>query len=178
MRVRKSFTRALALQIGNEVSYNELAQLVGVDKNTINNYITILEQGYVVFRLTSFSRNLRNEIKTNQKIYFYDTGVRNAVIGNFNTLDSRTDKGGLWENFLISERIKKINYEATLASSYFWRTKQQQEIDYVEEVSGQITGYEFKWNPKTKVKFPRSFMEAYNSKIEGINKDNFRVFIM
>ncbi|MDX5586038.1 MAG: ATP-binding protein [Aureibaculum sp.] len=169
--------RALALQIGSEVSYNELAQLIGVDKNTVSNYIDVLEKGYIVFRLPSFSRNLRNEIKTNQKIFFYDTGVRNMIIGNFNLLDSRNDKGALWENFLISERIKKINYDNTLANSYFWRTKQQQEIDYVEEISGVLTGYEFKWNPKSKVKIPKSFGEAYNSKVDIINRSNFREFI-
>jgi predicted AAA+ superfamily ATPase len=169
--------RALALQTGSEVSYNELAQLIGVDKNTVSNYIDVLEKGYIVFRLPSFSRNLRNEIKTNQKIFFYDTGVRNMIIGNFNLLDSRNDKGALWENFLISERIKKINYDNTLANSYFWRTKQQQEIDYVEEISGVLTGYEFKWNPKSKVKIPKSFGEAYNSKVDIINRNNFREFI-
>jgi len=168
----------LALQIGNEVSYNELAQLVGVDKNTVSNYIDILEKGYVIFRLPSFSRNLRNEIKTNQKIFFYDTGVRNAIIRNFNPLDIRSDTGGLWENFLISERIKKLAYENSLVNSYFWRTKQQQEIDYVEELSGTITGYEFKWNPKAKAKFPKSFMEAYDASIEVIRRDNFREFAM
>jgi len=177
-QVLEKLLRALALQIGNEVSYNELAQLVGVDKNTISNYIDILEKGYVVFRLTSFSRNLRNEIKTNQKVYFYDTGVRNAIIGNFNALDSRNDTGGLWESFLLSERIKKLTYEGSLANAYFWRTKQQQEIDYVEEVSGNITGYEFKWNPKAKAKFPKSFMEAYDAEIEVIHRDNFREFVM
>lgn len=169
--------RALALQLGSEVSYNELAQLVGVDKNTVANYIDVLEKGYVVFRLSSFSRNLRNEIKTNQKIYFYDTGVRNAVIGNFNLLDSRSDKGGLWENFLIAERIKKLAYDGSLANSYFWRTKQQQEIDYVEEVSGQITGYEFKWSEKAKAKLSKSFMVSYNAAIEVIHRNNFREFV-
>lgn len=169
--------RALALQLGSEVSYNELAQLVGVDKNTVANYIDVLEKGYVVFRLSSFSRNLRNEIKTNQKIYFYDTGVRNAVIGNFNLLDSRSDKGGLWENFLIAERIKKLAYDGSLANSYFWRTKQQQEIDYVEEVSGKITGFEFKWSEKAKAKLPKSFMESYNATIEVIHRNNFREFV-
>ncbi|MEC3964172.1 ATP-binding protein [Flagellimonas halotolerans] len=176
-QVLEKLLRALALQIGNEVSYNEIAQLVGVDKNTVNSYIDILEKGYVIFRLPSFSRNLRNEIKTNQKIYFYDTGVRNAIIGNFNTLDSRTDTGGLWENFLISERIKKLTYESSLASSYFWRTKQQQEIDYVEEESGKIRGYEFKWNPKAKAKFPKMFMETYDAEINVVHRDNFREFI-
>jgi len=176
-QVLEKLLRALALQLCSEVSYNELAQLVGVDKNTVANYIDVLEKGYVIFRLSSFSRNLRNEIKTNQKIYFYDTGVRNAIIGNFNLLDSRSDKGGLWENFLIAERIKKLSYDSSLAKSYFWRTKQQQEIDYVEEVSGRITGYEFKWSEKAKAKLPKSFMESYNAKIEVIHRNNFRDFV-
>ena len=176
-QVLEKLLRALALQLCSEVSYNELAQLVGVDKNTVGNYIDVLEKGYVIFRLSSFSRNLRNEIKTNQKIYFYDTGVRNAIIGNFNLLDSRSDKGGLWENFLIAERIKKLSYDSSLAKSYFWRTKQQQEIDYVEEVSGRITGYEFKWSEKAKAKLPKSFMESYNATIEVIHRNNFREFV-
>ena len=176
-QVLEKLLRALALQLCSEVSYNELAQLVGVDKNTVANYIDVLEKGYVIFRLSSFSRNLRNEIKTNQKIYFYDTGVRNAIIGNFNLLDSRSDKGGLWENFLIAERIKKLAYDSSLAKSYFWRTKQQQEIDYVEEVSGRITGYEFKWSEKAKAKLPKSFMESYNATIEVIHRNNFREFV-
>ncbi|TLP79245.1 ATP-binding protein [Maribacter sp. ACAM166] len=176
-QVLEKILRALALQLGNEVSYNELAQLVGVDKNTVANYIDLLEKGYVIFRLTSFSRNLRNEIKTNQKIYFYDTGVRNAIIANFNALDSRSDIGGLWENFLITERLKKQAYEGSLANSYFWRTKQQQEIDYVEEESGKITGFEFKWSPKANVKFPESFMESYDASIEVIHRNNFREFV-
>ena len=176
-QVLEKLLRALALQLGSEVSYNELAQLVGVDKNTVANYIEVLEKGYVIFRLSSFSRNLRNEIKTNQKIYFYDTGVRNAILGNFNLLDSRSDKGGLWENFLIAERIKKLAYDSSLAKSYFWRTKQQQEIDYVEEVSGRITGYEFKWSEKAKAKLPKSFMETYNATIKVIHRNNFREFV-
>lgn len=178
-QVLEKLLRALALQIGSEVSYNELAQLVGVDKNTISNYIDILQKGYVVFRLPSFSRNLRNEIKTNQKIYFYDTGIRNAILGNFTALDIRGDKGGLWENFLISERLKKIAYSNSLANSYFWRTKQQQEVDYVEEVSGAIIGYEFKWNAKkAKTELPKSFIEAYNSKITVVHRGNFREFVI
>lgn len=176
-QVLEKILRALALQLCSEVSYNELAQLVGVDKNTVANYIDVLEKGYVIFRLSSFSRNLRNEIKTNQKIYFYDTGVRNAIIGNFNLLDSRSDKGGLWENFLIAERIKKLSYDSSLAKSYFWRTKQQQEIDYVEEVSGRITGYELKWSKKAKAKLPKSFMDSYNATIEVIHRNNFREFV-
>ncbi len=176
-QILEKLLRALALQLGSEVSYNELAQLIGVDKNTVSNYIDILEKAYVVFRLFSFSRNLRNEIKTNQKVYFYDTGVRNAVVGNFNTISNRADKGGLWENFLISERIKKLAYEGSLANSYFWRTKQQQEIDYVEEVSEKIVGYEFKWNPKANVRVPQSFTETYNAHVKVIHRMNFREYV-
>jgi predicted AAA+ superfamily ATPase len=175
--ILEKLLKALALQIGSEVSYNELSQLVGVDKNTINSYIDLLAQGYVIFKLPSFSKNLRNEIKFNQKIYFYDTGVRNMLIGNFSPLDNRIDKGGLWENFLISERIKNLKYNGSLTNSYFWRTTRQQEIDYVEENSGIITGYEFKWNPKAKTKIYKSFIEAYNSTIEVINRGNFREFL-
>lgn len=176
-QVLEKLLRALAMQLGSEVSFNELAKLVGVDKNTVANYIDILEKGYVVFRLSSFSRNLRNEIKNNQKIYFYDTGVRNTIIGNFNPLENRSDKGGLWENFLIIERFKKLSYDISLANSYFWRTIQQQEIDYVEEISGKITGYEFKWSEKAKTKLPQSFRDVYNASVEIIHRNNFRDFI-
>lgn len=175
--VLENLVRALALQIGSQVSYNELAQLLGIDKNTVNTYIQILEQAYVIFRLPSFSRNLRNEIKTQQKIYFVDVGLRNAVIGNFNTLVNRSDVGHLWENFLLSERLKKLNYDIRLANSYFWRTKQQQEIDYIEEVSGTISAFEFKWNPKAKTKFSKSFLDAYQAKAHVIHRENFREFL-
>ncbi|EIJ37920.1 putative ATPase (AAA+ superfamily) [Galbibacter orientalis DSM 19592] len=175
--ILEKLLRALAFQIGSEVSYNELAQLVGVDKNTISSYIDILIQAYVVFKLPSFSRNLRNEIKTNQKIYFYDTGVRNMLIGDFNPLEVRQDKGRLWENFLIAERIKQIEYQGSLAKPYFWRTVQQQEIDYVEDNSGKIYGFEIKLNSKAKVKLPKKFMETYNTEIQIVNRDNFREFL-
>jgi uncharacterized protein len=173
----EKLVQALALQIGSEVSYNELSQLLNIDKNTVSTYIDILEKAFVIFKLKSFSKNLRNEIKTNQKIYFYDTGVRNMVIGNFNLLDLRQDKGALWENFLISERMKKLHYENTLARPYFWRTVQQQEIDYVEEAEGKINGYEIKWNQKVKSKIPKLFVETYNAGITTLNRDNFRNFL-
>jgi predicted AAA+ superfamily ATPase len=175
--VLEKLLKALALQLGNEVSYNELSRLIGINKGTVESYIDLLCKSYVIFKLPSFSRNLRNEIKTNQKIYFYDTGVRNAIIGNFTPLNSRADTGAIWENFLISERLKKLSYGKLRISQYFWRTKQQQEIDYVEEASGKISGYEFKWNPKAKVKFHKSFIEAYDSQIKVINTDNFRELI-
>ena len=170
--------QALALQIGSEVNYSELAQIVNADKNTVSKYIDILQKGYIIFKLGSFSRNLRNEIKMNKKIYFYDNGIRNMVIGNFNPLDLRADKGALWENFLISERIKQIEYNQSLARTYFWRTKQQQEVDFVEEHSGKIYGYEFKWSNKKKVKLPKTFIETYNAESKVIDRNNFREFVI
>ena len=176
--VLEKLLQALALQIGSEVSYNELSQLLGIDKNTVSNYIEILEKAFVIFRLGSFSRNLRKEIKTNQKIYFYDTGIRNAVIGNFSSLEFRQDKGALWENFLISERMKKLQYENDGSNRYFWRTVDQQEIDYIEDKEGHISGFEFKWSPKAKVKIPLLFQETYKTDVQIISKKNFRTFLM
>jgi len=170
--------RALALQVGSEVNYNELSRLVGVDKNTIEKYITVLEQGYVIFRLSSFSRNVRNEIKKGKKIYFYDNGIRNMVIKSMNELEFRSDLGALWENFLVSERIKQNRYKLRLASSYFWRTTQQQEIDYVEEVNMNLYAYEFKWNPKKKVKISKTFTDEYGAESKVISKENFRDFVI
>lgn len=174
--VLERLVQALALQIGNEVNYNELAQTVGIDKNTVSNYIDILEKGYVIFKLNSFSRNLRNEIKKNRKIYFYDNGVRNMVLGNFSPLELRQDTGALWENFLISERRKQNTYKNTTAKMYFWRTKQQQEVDLVEECNGEITGFEFKWNAKKKLNLPKTFVKEYNAKEVIIDRINFRDF--
>lgn len=175
--ILEKIVQALAFQIGNEVSYNEIAQLVGVDKNTVNNYIDLLEKAFVIFRLNSFSKNLRNEIKLNRKIYFYDNGVRNMLIGNFNSLEFRQDKGALWENFLVSERMKKLAYENSSTRSYFWRTTQQQEIDYIEVDADEINAFEFKWSPTKKAKLPKSFQVAYNPTFLVVNKDNFRAFI-
>jgi len=176
--VLEKILKALAFQVGNEVSYNEIAQLVGVDKNTVSTYIHLLELSYIIFPLTSFSRNLRNEIKTNRKIYFYDNGIRNALIQNFNPMDLRNDVGALWENFLMSERKKRNHYHQQFPNAYFWRTKQQQEIDYVEELDGVITGFEFKWNPKAKTRIPSAFVNAYNAEVNVITRDNFREFIL
>lgn len=169
--------RALAFQVGSEVSYRELSLLLGIDTKTVSSYIDLLEQAYVIFKLPSFSRNLRHEIRTNQKIYFYDNGILNIVKGNLNPFDIREDRGALWENFLISERIKHNAYTIPLTQSYFWRTKHQQEIDYVEEYGGKITGFEFKWNPKTKVKIPQSFIENYQADFKIIHSENFNEFI-
>jgi uncharacterized protein len=175
--ILEKLLQALALQMGSEVSYNELSQLLGIDKNTVSNYIDILEEAFVIFKLKSFCRNLRNEIKTNQKIYFHDNGIRNMVIGNLTALDLRQDKGALWKNFLISERMKKNSYENKLTKPYFWRTTQQQEIDYVEDNAGKITGYEIKWSEKAKVKISKIFTESYNTEITLLTKNNFRSFL-
>lgn len=174
--VLEKLLQALALQIGSEVNYNELSQLIGINKITVQKYIDILEKGYVVFRLNSFSRNIRNEIKQNRKVYFYDNGIRNIIIGNFNPLNLRVDKGFLWENFLVSERRKQNLYKDTFAKMCFWRTKQQQEVDFVEEHNGQIVGFEFKWNSK-KTRFPKNFIEAYKAKGHVIDRKNFREFV-
>jgi predicted AAA+ superfamily ATPase len=169
--------KALALQVGNEVSYNELSNLVEIDKTTVARYIDLLEKAFIVFRLNSFSRNQRNEIKHNRKIYFYDNGVRNMLINNLNTLDLRTDKGALWENFLIAERIKLQNYYQLHKANYFWRTVQKQEIDFIEEKDGKISAYEFKWNSKGKKKIPASFLREYRAEGTVIDINNFRNFI-
>jgi len=169
--------QALALQVGSEVNYNELSQLIGINKITVQRYIDVLEKGYIVFRLNSFSRNLRNEIKQNRKIYFYDNGIRNMIIGDFKPLNLRLDKGALWENFLVSERRKQNIYNDTFAKMYFWRTKQQQEIDFVEEKDGSISAYEFKWN-KIKTKFPKIFLDTYDTSGVVIDRSNFREFVV
>lgn len=169
--------KALALQLGNEVSYNELAGLLEIDKATVAKYIDLLEKTFIVFRLTSFSRNLRNEIKHNRKIYFYDNGIRNAIIQNLNGLDVRADKGALWENFMISERMKMRSYHRLYANSYFWRTVQKQEIDLIEERDGQLHAFEFKWNRRGKDKLPASFMSEYGAIGQVIDKENFREFV-
>ena len=153
---------ALALQVGSEVSYNEIAQTVGSDSKTVEKYIDLLEKCYIVFRLGAFNRNLRTELKKSKKIYFYDNGIRNAVIQNFAPLSMRNDVGALWENFFISERIKSNEYEGRYAKSYFWRTTQRQEIDYIEEADGQFTVFEMKWNLRKKTTpFPAAFLKAY-----------------
>lgn len=176
--VLDNLVQALALQVGSEVNYNELSQLIGVDRNTVIKYIDILEKGYVIFRLKSYSRNVRNEIKKGRKIYFYDNGIRNTIIGNFDELKLRVDRGALWENFLVSERIKQNKYKLTLARPYFWRTTQQQEIDYVEERSQQLQAFEFKWNPRKKVKLPKTFTDNYKADSLVVTRDNFRKFVV
>ena len=176
--VLDKLVQALALQVGSEVNYNELSQLVGIDRTTVETYITILEQAYVLFKLPSYSRNVRNEIKKGKKIYFYDTGIRNAIIGDMSDLSLRSDVGPIWENFLIAERRKQNRYKLTLARSYFWRTTQQQEIDYVETVGSRIAAFEFKWNPKRKAKMPKTFSTNYTAEEHLVNRGNFRDFVI
>ena len=170
--------QALAFQLGNEVSYSELSRLLEIDKATVEKYIQLLEQTHVVFRLSSYSKNLRNELKNKRKIFFYDNGIRNAIINDFSQVENRNDIGALWENFMISERLKCNHYTLNYINSYFWRTTQQQEIDYIEEKNGSITGYEFKWNPKKKSKTSKSFLLSYpKSQVFTITNNDFYSFL-
>jgi uncharacterized protein len=170
--------QALAHQVGHEVSYAEVAQLIGSDPKTVTAYIDLLEKAFVLFRLPAFSRNLRDEIKTNRKIFFYDNGIRNAVIGQLQPLSARMDVGALWENFLVSERLKQIHYRGLNSKGYFWRSKQQQEIDYVEEWNGKISGFQFKWNEKRNINFSKTFTDAYQAANKGVTRANFREFVV
>lgn len=172
--------QALALQIGEQVSYNEVGQLIGIDPKTVEKYVDVLEKSYVIFRLGSFSRNLRNELKNSRKIYFWDLGIRNAVIGNFSNIENRADVGALWENYVISERMKKKLYSDAFTNFWFWRTQQQKEVDLIEEEDGKMHAYEFKWNPKkANVKVPDSFAKAYpDATFDVISNENVEEFIM
>lgn len=171
---------ALALQVGSEISYTEIGQTVGSDSKTVEKYINLLEKSFIVFHLTAFSRNLRNELKKSKKVYFYDNGIRNAILQNFTPLALRGDTGALWENFFISERIKHNHYTGHYVNSYFWRTKSQQEIDYIEESDGTLTAFEMKWNPKkTGASLPKAFMEAYPVKESAvITPDNYLNYLL
>jgi len=169
---------ALALQIGQEVSVNELSRLLGETIPTLQRYIDLLEKSFVIFRLRSFSRNLRKEIAKGQKIYFYDIGIRNAIIRNFNPMQLRNDIGGLWENFCIVERMKFNIANRKFVNSYFWRTYDQKEIDYIEEEGGKINAYEFKYNRQKQPKIPAEFAKSYaNTNFSSVNKENFWAFI-
>lgn len=170
--------KALALQLGSEVSYNELAQLLDSDKGTIEKYIDLLEKSYIIFRLPGLNRNVRNEIKNGRKIYFHDNGIRNAVLGNFLPLRSRVDTGALWENFLISERLKVISNLDNVPQKFFWRTTQKQEIDYIEERDDRLFAYEFKWNPSRKAFLSKTFSGNYKvSEFKVITPDNYHEFL-
>lgn len=171
--------KALALQVGSEVNYNELAQTVGADKATIEKYIDLLEKSFVVFRLPALNRNVRNEIKKGKKVYFCDCGIRNAVIGNFSPLINRTDTGALWENYCIAERIKALTYAGKDFKHYFWRTTQQQEIDLIEEQADKMMAVEFKWNANSRVRFPQTFSDNYsNTELKEISPANIETFLL
>lgn len=169
--------QSLALQIGNEVSYNELANNLGIDNQTVEKYIQLLEQTFVIFRLGAFSRNLRKELKRSRKIYFYDNGIRNSLIANFSPPELRGDTGALWENFFISERIKFLKNNNIWANTYFWRTQDQQEIDFIEERDGMLHALEIKWNPKSKARLSRTFSSEYKTSFDVITPDNFDRFL-
>jgi predicted AAA+ superfamily ATPase len=170
--------QAIAFQVGNQVSYHELGQIVGLNSETIESYINLLEQCFVIFKLSSYSRNLRSELKKSNKFYFYDNGIRNSLISNYNPVELRNDIGALWENYLISERMKFTAYNNIYCNKYFWRTNSGQEIDYIEERDGVLHAFEFKWNKNKKIKVPSSFETTYkNSKFEVISPDNFETFI-
>ncbi len=172
--------KALALQIGSQVSYNEIGNLIGLDSKTVEKYIDILEKSFIIFRLGSYSRNQRNELKASRKIFFWDLGIRNAIIGNLSQIENRTDAGELWENFVIAERLKKNAYSGSFAQSYFWRTRQQNEIDYIEEEDGKLSSFEFKWNErKANVKCPEVFKKAYpETAFKVITPKNIEEFLM
>ena len=171
--------QALAFQLGSEVSYNNLASFLSMDNQTVEKYIQLLEQTFIIFRLPAFSRNHRKELKRGRKIYFYDNGIRNALLANFTLPELRIDIGALWENFIISERIKYLHYNNLWANSYFWRTQDQQEIDYLEERDGKLYAYEIKWNPKKKPFLSKSFAKKYpEHEYNIINPENYEQFLM
>jgi len=173
-KLLEQLLRLLAFQVGSEVSFSELAQKLSVSTVTVQKYVDLLEKSFIIFSLPGFSRNLRNEIIKSPKIYFYDLGVRNSLINNFNPIDLRNDLGALWENFCILERRKYLEYQQITVNSYFWRNYQQQEIDYIEEKDGILNCFEFKWNDRKKAKLPNSFKESYpNHTFKVINQENW-----
>lgn len=171
--------KLIAYQVGQEVSLQELARQLGISKNTVESYLDLLSKVFVIYKVPGFSRNLRKEITKSNRWFFYDNGIRNGIIGNFTPLDSRTDVGALWENYLASERIKNQNYTQKTVSNYFWRTYDQQELDWLEEENGNLTGFEFKWNENRKAKIPTAFAKAYpEASFEVISKGNYLDFIV
>jgi uncharacterized protein len=169
--------RLIAFQIGNDISFSELASKLNVNKKTVMRYLELLEKCYVIFSLNGFSRNLRNEYTKSPRYYFWDNGIRNVLISNFNPLNLRDDIGKLWENYCISERLKKTHYQQIAVNHYFWRTYDQKEIDLIEESGGNLTGFEFKWT-ESKTKIPRQFVDAYDhSEFQVINRENYLDFI-
>jgi uncharacterized protein len=171
--------KLIAFQVGQEVSLQELARQLGISKNTVESYLDLLSKVFVIHKVPGFSRNLRKEITKSNRWYFYDNGIRNCIIGNFNRLDNRTDIGALWENYLAAERIKYQNYTQKNVTNYFWRTYDQQELDWLEEENGNLSGFEFKWNENRKSKIPTAFAKAYpDASFEVINKQNYLEFIV
>jgi len=172
--VIQDLVKLLALQVGNQANYNELAQKLGIDRKTVISYMDLLEQCFVIFQLRSFSRNLRKELSKSQKVYFYDLGVRNAILQAFAPLSLRPDVGALWENFCILERLKYTKNNGIRVNRYFWRTYNQKEIDYIEERNGVLTGFECKWNPNKRVSVPKLFTETYpESSVQKIDPTNY-----
>lgn len=178
-KVLLDLLKLLSFQVGSEVSLNELAGSLAIDVKTVNRYLDLLEKSFIIHRLTAFSRNLRSEITSKSKYYFLDNGIRNAVISQFNALDSRNDIGNLWENFLMTERLKKRSYMNIHGYSYFWRTYEQREIDLVEERDGKLFPYEFKWSGKNKVYAPKDWLISYPQaeKFSVVTPDNYLDFI-
>ncbi|MBQ6237797.1 MAG: ATP-binding protein [Bacteroidales bacterium] len=175
----QTLLRALAYQVGSQVSFNELSQMCSLDSKTVERYVTLLEQCYIIFRLPSFSRNLRHELKASRKIYFYDNGIRNALIADYSAPEIRQDIGALWENFVVSERMKCNEYYRRWVNRYFWRTTQQQEIDYLEEGGGKLQAYEIKWNARKKATITKTFTDAYpDTAFKVITPDNIAEFLL
>ncbi|MBW6516868.1 MAG: ATP-binding protein [Candidatus Cloacimonetes bacterium] len=175
----KKLLIALALQLGNEVSYTELGNNVGLDRKTVERYIHLLEQSFIIYRLGSYSKNLRNELKRGVKVYFWDNGIRNALINNFNPPDMRTDTGALWENYIITERRKQLLNKRANFDHYFWRTTSQQEIDLLEIKNSFLRGFEIKWNPQKAVRTPLAFTKAYpKATFQIINPKNYLEFLL
>lgn len=167
----------IAFQIGNEVSLNELANALGIAKQTVSRYLDLLEKAFIIKKINGFSRNLRKEVTKTSRYYFLDNGIRNAIINNFNLIEQRNDIGMLWENFMVTERLKKQHYLEIFSNNYFWRTYDQKEVDFVEEREGKLFGYEFKWRAK-KTKLQYEWLNTYkNASFEIINRDNFLQFV-
>lgn len=172
--VLSKLLRAVALQLGNEVSYNELAKILNIDRLTVINYLDLLEKAFVIFRLMPYSTNQRNEITSKPKIYFYDNGIRNAIIGQFSDISNRTDQGALFENFIVSEKIKRLGYDEFYGQTYYWRNTQQAEIDFLEIADNKINAYEIKFSADKKARFSKSFTEKYKPENTiTVNSSNF-----
>ncbi len=171
--------KLIAYQVGGEVSLTELAEKIGIDYKTVGRYLDLFEKSFIIYNLRGFSKNLRTEVTKKSKYFFYDNGIRNTLVSNFNSIENRDDVGKLWENFLFVERLKKCSYDNIYANAYFWRTWEKQEIDYIEERDGKIFGYEFKWNENKQAKEPSQWKEVYsNSSFDVISKDNYLDFII